>query len=306
MSEPPLLIVLAGPTATGKTGTGVVLADALNGEIISADARQVYRHMDIGTAKPRKRELEAAPHHLIDVVNPDVTYNAGRYAREAAAAVDGVVSRGRFPILVGGAGFYLEALLKGFSPIPEIPPDVRAVLQERARMDLGGLYRRLKEVDPRTAARLNGSDRQRIVRALEVHEATGETLSNLQALPRITYGRWRVKSFGLTMDRTALYRRIEVRVEKMIETGLIEEAVGLREMGYGPELNALNIFGYRETFAYLDGRLKLDEAVEQMKIGTRRYAKRQMTWFRRDREIAWIDPTTQDASSQILRSLNRG
>ncbi len=306
MSELPLLLVLAGPTATGKTRTGIGLTEALGGEIIPADARQVYRHMDIGTAKPNKEERAAASHHVIDVANPDETYSAGRYARQASAAIDDVIKRGRLPIVVGGSGFYLEALLKGFSLIPEVPSDVRAALQKQARADLEGLYRRLMGVDPETAARLNANDAQRIVRGLEVYEATGEKLSDLQALPRTLHGSWNIKSFGLTMDREVLYRRIEDRVGRMIEAGLIEEVKGLREMGYGPELNALNTFGYRETFSYLDGRMRLDDAVEEMKVETRRYAKRQLTWFRRDREIAWIDPTTQDATSEILRELERG
>ena len=297
----PILPVIAGPTASGKTRLGIALAQALGGEIISADARQIYRYMDIGTAKPTPDEQTAARHHMIDVVYPDEAYSAGRFAREAAEAIGEIRQRGRLPIVVGGAGFYLDALLRGFSPVPEIPPEIRIRLQEAARDDLPALYRRLREIDPRAAERLHPQDTQRIVRALEVWETAGERLSDLQRRPRQRVGQWQVCWIGLMMDRAVLYRRIEDRVDRMLDDGLVEEVQGLQERGYGPWLNALNTFGYREIFGVLNGDLSLEMAAEQIKLGTRRYAKRQLTWFRRETEIAWFDPTAPDVEDRAIQ-----
>jgi tRNA dimethylallyltransferase len=302
-TDVPALLVLAGPTASGKTRTGVALTQALDGEIVSVDARQVYRYMDIGTAKATPEEQVGARHHMIDVVGPDEPYSAGRYAREAAAAIRDVQRRGRLPILVGGSGFYLEALLDGFSPIPEIPSEVRSRLLKEARDDLPVLYQRLSKVDPKIAQRLHPHDSQRVVRALEVFEATGERLSDLQKRPR--EGRWEARWFGLDMDRARLYGRIEARVDRMLEAGLVDEVESLRKRGYGPGLNALNTFGYREIFAVLDGDLDLETAVDQIKVGTRQYARRQLTWFRRESRLTWIDPTSEDAATAILKRLDR-
>jgi len=297
----PILPVIAGPTASGKTRLGIALAQALGGEIISADARQIYRHMDIGTAKPTPDEQAAARHHMIDVAYPHEAYSAGRFAREAAETIGKIRQRGRLPIVVGGAGFYLDALQRGLSPIPEIPVEIRTHLQEAAGGDLPALYRRLREVDPETAERLHPQDTQRIVRALEVWETAGERLSDLQRRPRQRVGCWRACWIGLTMDRAVLYRRIEDRVDRMLEDGLVEEVQGLQERGYGAWLKPLNTFGYKEIFGVLNGGLSLKTAVEQIKQGTRRYAKRQLTWFRRESEIAWFDPTAPDAEDRVLQ-----
>ena len=299
--QAPALLVVAGPTASGKTQMGIALAAALGGEIISADARQIYRHMDIGTAKPTSGEQAAARHHMIDVVDPDEQYSAARFAREAAAAIRRVLDQGRAPIVVGGSGFYLEALLRGLSPMPEIPLQIRERLREESARDLPELYRRLRQVDPDAAQRLQSHDLQRIVRALEVWEATGERLSDLQRRPRQKVGRWQLHWFGLALDRAELYVRIEARVDAMVDAGLVGEVRALRDRGYSPRLNALNTFGYREIFAYLDGLLSLEAAVDEIKRGTRHYAKRQLTWFRRESAIAWVDPTTSDARDRILK-----
>ena len=301
----PEAIVLAGPTASGKTAVGIRLAKALDAEIVSADARQIYRHMDIGTAKPTPEEQAEAPHHMVDVADPDEDYSAGRYAREAAAAVVEIRARDRLPILVGGSGLYLRALLDGFSPIPEVPAVIRDRLLAEAGRDLPKLYARLLEVDPASADRYHPNDTQRIVRALEVFETAGEKLSDLQDRPPERTGTWTARWFGLNMDRSRLYRRIERRVDLMVEAGLVEEVQSLRDMGYGPDLNALNTFGYREIFAHLDGEFDLAEATDQIKTGTRRYAKRQLTWFRAERRLEWFDPMEQDAAAEILKMLDR-
>ena len=297
-------MALVGPTASGKTRVGVALARALGGEVVSADARQVYRYMDVGTAKPTAEERALAKHHLLDVVDPDGDYSAGHYASDATAAVESILDRNRVPILVGGSGLYLKAALDGFSPLPRTPPTVRKRLLDEATEDPAGVYRRLREVDPVTAGRLHANDTKRILRALEVFELTGTPLSALHEQPASGNREWRVARFGLEMDRARLYRRIEARVDRMIGAGLVDEVRELQRRGYGRELNALNTFGYREVFDYLDGESDLAETAARIKMGTRRYAKRQLTWFRSDTRVTWIDVGPDDAPDAILKLLD--
>ena len=282
------ILALVGPTASGKTRIGIALARALGGEVVSADARQIYRQMDIGTAKPTAEERALAKHHMIDVVNPDEDYSAGHYARDACDAIESILVRNRVPVLVGGSGLYLKAVLDGFSPLPRTPRAVRGRLLADAEDDPAGIYARLRSVDPRTAERLHANDTKRIVRALEVFELTGTPLSVLHEQPPPIGRNWRVARIGLKMDRSLLYRRIEERVDAMFASGLVDEVRDLQRRGYGPELNALNTFGYREVFDHLAGKLDLAETAAQIKMGTRRYAKRQLTWFRKDRRLTWI------------------
>lgn len=298
------ILALVGPTASGKTRVGIALARVLGGEVVSADARQIYRHMDIGTAKPTVEERALARHHMIDVVNPDEDYSAGHYAGDARAAIESILERNRIPVLVGGSGLYLKAVLDGFSPMPRTPRAVRERLMAGAEEDPAGIYARLRGVDPRTAERLHANDTKRIVRALEVFELTGTPLSALHEQPPQTERDWRVAWFGLRMDRSLLYRRIEERVDAMFASGLVDEVRELQRRGYGPELNALNTFGYREVFDYLAGKLDLDETGAQIKMGTRRYAKRQLTWFRKDRRLTWIDANEDGAPDAILKILD--
>jgi tRNA dimethylallyltransferase len=255
--------------------------------------------MDIGTAKPTVEEQQAAPHHMIDVVDPDEHYSAGRYAREAAGAIREVERRGRLPIVVGGSGFYIKALTEGLAPIPDVPDEVRSRLQGEARQDLPALYRRLHDVDPALAQQLHPHDTQRIVRGLEVQEVTGRPLSELQAEPPVPPGRWDTHTFALDMERETLYDRISARVDRMLGAGLVDEVEDLQDRGYGPWLKALNTFGYREVFAVLDGRVALSDAAEEIKQGTRRYAKRQLTWLRGCGHPAWVDPTQCNAADAI-------
>ena len=297
-------MALVGPTASGKTRVGIALAKALGGEVVSADARQVYRYMDIGTAKPTAEERALAKHHLLDVVNPDENYSAGHYAGDASTAIELILDRNRVPILVGGSGLYLKAALDGFSPLPRTPRAVRERLLGEAGEDPAGVYHRLREVDPVTAGRLHANDTKRIVRALEVFELTGTPLSVLHELPAKRPRDWRVAWFGLETDRALLYRRIEERVDRMIAAGLVDEVRELKRRGYGRELNALNTFGYKEVFRHLDGELDLDETAAQIKMGTRRYAKRQLTWFRKEGRVTWIDAGPDDAPDTILKTLD--
>ncbi len=297
-------MALVGPTASGKTRVGVALARALGGEVVSADARQVYRYMDIGTAKPTPEERARAKHHMLDVVDPDENYSAGHYAGDASTAIESILERNCVPILVGGSGLYLKAALDGFSPLPRTPRAVRERLLDEAREDPAGVYHRLREVDPVTAGRLHANDTKRIVRALEVFKLTGTPLSVLHELPANETRDWRVEWFGMRMDRALLYRRIEERVDRMITAGLVDEVRELERRGYARELNALNTFGYREVFDHLDGELDLAETAAQIKMGTRRYAKRQLTWFRKDRRVTWIDAGENDAPAVILKLLD--
>lgn len=299
------ILVIAGPTATGKTAVGIELAQRLNGEIISADARQIYRFMDIGTAKPTAEERAAVSHHLIDFVNPDQNYSAGQFAEDASAVIGDILRRGKVPIVVGGAGLYIRALFDGFSPMPKIPIEIRARLQEEGRDCLPKLYERLCEVDPEWAAKIQATDTQRILRGLEVYEASDKSLSEHQRVPPMPPIRHTASYFGLSWEREALYGRINARARLMLENGLIEEAASLRSRGYTADLNALNAFGYREIFQYFNGKTTLDRALADLQQGTRRYAKRQMTFFRRDERILWVNGSDDGVTDAILQNLEK-
>lgn len=301
MASLPHILVLAGPTASGKTAVGIELARQLNGEIISADARQIYRLMDIGTAKPTLEERAAARHHLIDFVDPAAGYSAGQFAKDAAAVIGDVLSRGKTPLVVGGAGLYIRALCDGFSPMPDIPAEIRTRLRAEARDGLSNLYEKLRAVDPKWASKIQATDTQRIVRGLEVYEASGKPLSAHQEVPpRIRYTASR---FALCWAREVLYERIDARTRQMFARGLIEEARRLRAMGYASDRNALKTLGYREAFRYLDDEIALDCAIADVQRATRRYAKRQMTFFRKDKRIAWVD--AHGAADAILHHLKK-
>ncbi len=296
------ILVIAGPTASGKTAVGIELAQRLNGEIVSADARQIYRFMDIGTAKPTAEERAAARHHLIDFVTPDKDYSAGQFAEDASVVIEDILSRGKVPIVVGGAGLYIRALFDGFSPMPKIPMEIRTRLKKEGRDCLLKLYKRLCEVDPEWAAKIQATDTQRILRGLEVYEVSGKPLSEHQKVPPTPPIRQAASYFGLSWEREALYDRINARACLMLENGLIEETASLRDRGYTPDLNALNAFGYREIFQYLDGETTLDRALANLQQGTRRYAKRQMTFFRKNERIVWVDGSDGGVADAIVQN----
>lgn len=300
------VIVIAGPTASGKTALGVQLGQQLDGEIISADSRQIYRHMDIGTAKPTPAERSATPHHLIDIVDPDTPYSADAFAHDASALIEDIAGRGRQPIVVGGAGFYLEALFDGLSPVPSTPDEIRKEVGERVLSDPSGAYRELQRVDPKTASSLTGSDRQRISRALEVHASTGHPISHFQAQPRVPATLRKAVHFGLSWDRARLYDRINQRVMTMVDQGLVEEIRSLFELGYDRKTYALKTFGYREIGAHLEGEMTLDDAIVEMQVGTRHYAKRQLTWFRNRSSLRWLDADASENVDIIIAPAKRG
>ena len=288
--KPPVLVI-CGPTGIGKTAAAIAAAVTFGGEIISADSMQVYRHMDIGTAKPTIEERARAPHHLIDVVNPDEEFNASRFsraAREIAVAVD---RRGAVPIVAGGTGLYIKAMLYGlFHAEPPDPLTRQRLRQEADEVGPEALHRRLAVIDAQAAGRIHPHDTFRIIRALETAAATGEPITDHHRRHGFRESPFRVMKIGLDIDRQALYDRIDRRVDAMIDAGLLDEVKGLLSRGFGGDLKSMQSLGYRHMIAFTTGRLTWDEAVRTMKRDTRRFAKRQLTWFRADKEIVWSAP----------------
>lgn len=290
MPSHPRVLVIAGPTATGKSALGLALAERVGGEIVNADALQVYRGLDVGTAKPTAEERERVPHHLIDVLEPTERYSAGEFARRAREAIGGIHARGGKALVVGGSGLYLRALLDGISPIPPGDRAVRRVLRDRvADEGLPALYEELGRRDPATAERLPSGDTQRILRALEVVEATGTPLS--EWIARRPYGAERLPAvrLGLTLPRALLYDAIERRVARMVELGWVEEVSRLLARGLLPAAPAFQAIGYREIARHLAGDQSLERALDETVRATRRYAKRQLTWFRKEPDMIWLD-----------------
>ncbi len=295
MSARPKLVAIVGPTAAGKTAVALAVAEATGGEIISADAVAVYRGFDIGAAKPNAEEQARVRHHLIDVVDPDQEFNAARFAELAEAAIEDIVGRGKRPIVAGGTGLYLKALLHGLFPAPPVDHDLRRRLMAQAEADPEASHRRLAEVDPASAARLEVNDLVRVARALEIYHQTGRPMSELTAEHEFKEARYRALKLGLAVDRAGLHERIAARTEAMLSSGLIDEVVGLIEAGVERSAKPMQAIGYKEIAAYLAGEIDRDEAVRLIVRDTRRLAKRQMTWFKADPDILWLQPDDIDA-----------
>ncbi len=296
------IVLICGPTAVGKTTAGIETAKVFNGEIISADSRQIYRHMNIGTAKPTAEQLSEIPHYLIDFVKPDQHFDANQFAQMAHEIIANLVLKNKLPIVVGGTGFYIKALLHGLFRDNHSDHAVRQKLRQQA--DTHGkqfLFDKLRSVDPETANRLHPNDTFRVIRALEVYETSGEPLSSLHHKHRFTQSPYHALKIGLYLDRQTLYKHIDQRVDIMISEGLIEEVRAILDRGYSPELKAMKAIGYNHLAAYLFGNCSLEEAVRTLKRDTRRYAKRQMTWFRADPEINWIRPTEKKTLIKLVR-----
>lgn len=284
------MLVVVGPTAAGKTALSVSLAQTLAGEIVSADSRLFYRGLDIGTAKPSLAERGGIPHHLIDICQPDETLTLGEYQRLAYAAIAAVHRRGHLPILVGGTGQYVKAVVEGWG-IPEVPPQP-ALRMALARLEQAELMRWLAQLDPAKAAELEPRNVRRVIRALEVIFMTGRRMSQLQRKSPPPY---RIAIIGLACERAWLYQRIDARVDKMMADGLLGEVMALQRAGYGRKLPALSGLGYRQLYDYLAGEVTLPEAVERIKFETHRFARQQNTWFRRDDPtIHWLDAARPD------------
>jgi tRNA dimethylallyltransferase len=301
------LVVIVGPTAVGKTRLALRVAGELGAEILSADSRQVYRGMDIGTDKPTAKERQRVPHHLVDIVDPDEEFTLARYQDMAHAAIDDMLTRDRVPLMVGGTGLYIKAVVEGWS-IPRVRPNeaLRAELYREAEVEGGeALHARLHQVDPVAAEKIDWRNVRRVIRALEVYLETGRPISELQRRKPPPY---RVLQIGLTMERATLYQRIDQRVDRMIERGLVEEVRGLVEQGYGYELPAMSGLGYRQVGCYLRGEISLEEAIRLIKRDTRRFVRQQYNWFRLDDEgIHWfqaLDDPYERIKGVILQFLD--
>ena len=288
----PEIIVVCGPTATGKTRLGIALAQRCGGEIVSADSMQVYRRMDIGTAKASAEERAAAPHHMIDIVEPSEDYSVSRYVREAGAVCDRLLHEGKTPILVGGTGLYIDSLLSGRDFAERAEGDERLRGELNAQYDaLGGeaMLEALRAFDPERAAKLHAADKRRIVRAIEIYRLTGETITAHDEETKARPPRYRAFTVALTyQNRADLYARIDRRVEEMAAEGLFEEVEGLLREGLSAACTAMQAIGYKETVLAIKGEMSRGEAVAAIQQASRRYAKRQLTWFGRNREAHWL------------------
>ncbi len=296
------IVCLAGPTASGKTALAVELAKDLNGEVVSCDSMQVYRRMDIGTAKPSPEEMQGIPHHMIDVAEPDEDFSVSRYCAMAAPIVDDIVARGKTAIIAGGTGLYMDSLIRGndFAPFPST--GVRERLEAEAdEVGLPTMVARLREIDPDTADRV--FDRKRILRALEVYLETGETITEHNRKTRLIPPKYTPLWLGLDFaDRGELYWRIDQRVDIMLEMGLMEEIRSLLDSGIPEKCTAMQAIGYKEFVNALEGREPLSQAAEEVKKASRHYAKRQLTWFRRNPAVHWLIRREGQGSEEILAS----
>ena len=285
------LLIIAGPTAIGKTSLSIKLAKALNGEIISTDSMQIYKYMDIGSAKISKDEMDGVIHHMIDVVDPKDPVSVADYKEKADKAIQDILSRNKLPILVGGTGLYINALTCNMN-FTEANKDenYRSELESLAE-EKGNefIHNMLKDIDPISYNEIHYNNRKRVIRALEVYKLTNKPFSSFNLGEEIYNGPYEVKYYVLDMNREALYDRINLRVDIMMKNGLLEECIKLREMGYNSSMQSMQGIGYKEMFYYLDNKITLDEAIEMIKKGSRNYAKRQLTWFRRDPRAIFIN-----------------
>ncbi|NQT24490.1 tRNA (adenosine(37)-N6)-dimethylallyltransferase MiaA [candidate division KSB1 bacterium] len=304
-SRLPTVPVIVGQTASGKTGLALLLAECCDGEIISADSRQIYKYMSIGTAKPSTEQMKRMPHHCVDFLEPTANYSAGQYAQNAVQAIDDVIARNRLPIIVGGSGLYIRALIDGMFEGEIRDQDIRSNLQLRvAEEGLQTLYSELQQCDPIAAQAIHPNNAQRILRALEMFKITGKPRDTLWKNHKPNR-KFHPTLLGLYWPRQDLYKRINERVDQMLAEGLIDEVKTLIEHGFGLQHNSMNSLGYKEVFAYLNHEIDLDALRDKIQQNTRRFAKRQMTWFRNDVRIHWIPMHQQNDPDQIVRYIKR-
>lgn len=303
------ILVITGPTATGKTALSVELAKKLGGEIVSADSMQIYRGMDIGTAKVTPAEMQGVPHHMIDIADPSEDYSVSRYVEEADAAVRDILSRGKLPIIAGGTNLYIDSLIAGLDFADKAEDaELRASLNKQYD-DIGGeaMLEYLRGFDPERAAKLHPADKRRIVRAVEIYTLTGETITRHDEETKKRPKRYDAVKIALTFaDRAVLYDRINTRVDKMVSDGLFDEVKGLLDRGLSPESTAMQAIGYKEPAAYFRGEMSMDEATELIKLSSRRYAKRQLTWLRRDAAIRWHEWPAEPDFGALARLADSG
>lgn len=299
---PPQVVCVVGPTASGKTALGVWLAKHYNGEVVSCDSMQIYRRMDIGTAKPTREEMDGVPHHMIDVADPEEDYSAERYRREAVPVVDDILTRGKLPIIVGGTGLYLDALLNGHNFAVKSTGWREKLQKKYDEEGIQPLWEALTEIDPESATRLHPMDTKRVIRALEVWYETGETISAHNAATRLLPPRYTALKLGLNYENRAdLYARIDARVEEMAASGLADEVRALLESGVSSGCTAMQAIGYKELCAAVEDGGDLTAALDEVKLRSRQYAKRQLTWFRRDRTTQWYRHGSQPDPEALRR-----
>ncbi|OHX30209.1 tRNA (adenosine(37)-N6)-dimethylallyltransferase MiaA [Bacillus mycoides] len=293
--------VIIGPTAVGKTKLSIDLAKALNGEIISGDSMQIYRTMDIGTAKVTTDEMDGIPHYMIDIKDPEDAFSVAEFQERVRKCIREITERGKLPIIVGGTGLYIQSVLFDYQFTDEAGDATYREQMEKLALERGVEYihKKLQEVDPESAERIHANNVRRVIRALEIFHTTGEKMSN-QLEKQENELLYDVSLIGLTMDREMLYDRINLRVNLMIEQGLLEEVKGLHERGVR-DCQSIQAIGYKEIYDYFENRVSLEEAVSQLKTNSRRYAKRQLTWFRNKMDVAWFDVTDGEKTSEILR-----
>ncbi len=295
------LFILIGPTAIGKTALSIRLAKEFNGEIISADSMQIYKLMDIGTAKIRKSEMDCVPHHMLNVVYPDEDFSVADYKLRAEGLINDINQRGRLPIIAGGTGLYVNSLVYNLN-FTQVEGD-EALRKELEEFTNEELFERLKEVDPISSETIKLGDKKRIIRAIEIYELTGKPMSEQNKDFREYNDDYNLAMVGLNMDRQKLYERINLRVDLMVKEGLIEEVSSLLTMGYSKDLVSMQGIGYKEIVEYLEGRESLDRALEILKQKSRNYAKRQLTWFRRDERIKWFNIDEYDDMDLLVKDI---
>ena len=286
----PKIIVICGPTASGKTKLSIELAKQIQGEIVSCDSMQIYQEMNIGTAKPTKEEMQGIPHYLLDFVSPSKRYSVADFKKDATLAIENILQYNKVPILVGGTGLYIDSLVKNIEyPEIELDSNYRKQLEEQIQeKGLEVLYEKAKEIDPKAMETISKNDKKRIMRVLELYRQTGKTKTELEKLSRQNPSPYDYHVFAITMDREKLYNRINQRVDNMIEQGLIQEVENLLKK-YNTFPTAMQGLGYKEVVSYLQGNITKEEMIEKLKMETRRYAKRQLTWFRKDKNIKWLN-----------------
>jgi len=299
------VIVIVGPTCSGKSNLSLKLAQLLPSEIISADSRQIYIHLNIGTAKPSKEQLKKTSHHLIDTLDPSENYDASLFEKDAEKIINQIHNKNKTPIVVGGSGLYIKALIDGIFDTADRNEEYRKELsQQRKEFGNDFLYEELKKVDPESASKMLPQNWKRVIRALEVFHSTGESiLTHHQKQSNQKNRNYNYKQFGLNWERSILYENIDARVDEMLENGFVEEVKNILNHGYDKHLNSLNSVGYKEIIQYLDGKISFDRANELMKRNTRHYAKRQMTWFRKDERIHWFDVNDNRELDQIAKKI---
>ncbi len=299
------IVVVAGPTASGKTSFAISLARRFDGEIISADSMQIYRGMDIASAKPTQEELAAAPHHMIDIISPFEPFSVAEYVKRAKACIESVLSRGKLPIVAGGTGLYISSLVDNVEFAEEKTDTAvrERLLQEAEASGIEPLYQRLCDLDPQAAEKIHPNNQKRVIRALEIYETTGLTLSEQNARSKQNPSPFAPFMIALSPAREVLYERINLRVDAMAEQGLFEEAAALAAQGLTRDMQSMQGIGYKEVFSYMEGKTTKEECLEEIKQATRRYAKRQLTWFRRDARYRWVDSVDAAALQAVTEEL---